>query len=266
MRLLATLTALTSSLMLTACIHNGPNPDDPYESVNRRIHRFNTVFDNILLKPPAKLYKAVLPAAVRASINNFYDNINLIPTVANDILQWDWHNASNDAGRFVINSSIGLAGIFDVAKQYNLPMHRNDLGLTFARWGDKKSPYIVIPLLGPSTIRDGMGMMFEYTFLTPYPYIRNDAVLYSLLGVRYIDLRSQFLDTDRYIAEALDPYTFIRDAYLQHRNFMINGEVADNATGGEAYLDDGANDYVDDIPEATTPALLPAVTDKKTSH
>lgn len=262
MRLLATLTALASSLILTGCMHKGTNPDDPYEPVNRKIHRFNTVFDNIVLKPPARLYKAILPSGVRASINNFYDNINLIPTFANDLLQRDWHNASNDAGRFVINSTIGLAGIFDVAKQYNLPMHRNDLGLTFARWGDKRSPYIVIPFLGPSTIRDGMGMMFEYTLLTPYPYIKNDAVLYSLLGVRYVDLRSQFLDTDRYIAEALDPYTFIRDAYLQHRNYMINGEIPDNATGGAAYIDNGANDYVDEEPEAGS-APAPAAPAKK---
>lgn len=253
MRFIATLTTLASAVLLSACAHKGTNPDDPYEAVNRKIHRFNTVFDNIFLRPPARLYKAVLPGAVRASVNNFYDNINLIPTVASDLLQRDWRHASDDAGRFVINSTIGLAGLFDIAQQYNLPMHRNDLGLTFARWGDKRSPYIVIPFLGPSTIRDGMAMMFEYTYLTPYPYIRNDAVLYSLLGVRYIDLRSQLLDTDRYINEALDKYAFIRDAYLQHRNYQINGDApVDTGAPGDYVDDGGANDYIDELPDSTT--------------
>lgn len=261
MRLPAILTTLTSFLLLAGCMHKGSNPDDPYESVNRKIHGFNTAFDNLLLKPPAIIYKTLLPAKVRASINNFYNNINEIPTVANDILQWNWHSVSNDAGRFVINSTLGIGGLFDVAQQYHLPPNHNDLGLTFARWGDKKSPYIVIPLLGPSTIRDGMAMTFEYTFLTPYPYIKNNAVLYSLLGLRYVDLRSQFLETDRYIGEALDKYAFIRDAYLQHRNYLINGQIPNNATGGDAYLndagkdyvDDAGNDYVDDM-DAETPA------------
>jgi phospholipid-binding lipoprotein MlaA len=248
MRLLITLSTLASSLILAGCLHKGTNPDDPYESINRKIHGFNTTFDSIFLKPPAKLYKAVLPAPVRASINNFYDNINMIPVFANDLLQGDWHNASNDAGRFVINSSIGLAGIFDVASHYGLPLRRNDLGITFARWGDKKSPYIVIPFLGPSTIRDGMGLAFEYTFLTPYPYFNSDVVT-GLLLFRYVDLRSQFLDTDRYVDEALDKYSFIRDAYLQHRNYLITGEgpnqLIDSTQDGKPVEENG-NDYVDE--------------------
>jgi phospholipid-binding lipoprotein MlaA len=254
MRLIATLTTVASSVLLVSCMHKGTNPDDPYEPINREIHKFNMALDATMLKPPAKFYKAVIPAGVRASINNFYNNIYMIPTVANDLLQAQWRHASDDAGRFVVNSTIGLGGLLDVASKYNLPLHRNDLGLTFARWGDKKSPYIVIPFLGPSTIRDGMGMLFEFTVMTPYPYINNDVVLNSLIGLRYVDLRSQFLETDRFLDEALDKYTFIRDAYLQNRNYLITGEEqsGNSPVSDSLYVDDevgDTNDYIDEDPE-----------------
>ena len=256
MRLTTTLTSIASSLLLVSCAHKSMNPDDPYESFNRKVHGFNMVFDKIVLKPPAKLFKAIVPRPVRRSINNFYENIYLIPTVANDLLQAKWRAASDDSGRFLINSTLGVGGLFDVASNYHLPPHRNDLGLTFAKWGDKKSPYIVIPFLGPSTIRDGMASIFEYTLMTPYPYINNDAVIWGLVGLRYIDLRSQFLDTERLFDEALDKYSFLRDAYLQNRHFLIYGEAAADNAGDSLYVDeDGGGDYIDEGP---TPAKEPA--------
>ncbi|KTC99911.1 VacJ family lipoprotein [Legionella erythra] len=246
MRLIASITTLASALLLSGCFHKGPNPDDPYEAINRKIYRFNNAFDATILKPPARLYKAVLPDPVRASINNAYNNINMIPTVANDVLQWEWRYAIKDTWRFVINSTFGVAGLFDVAdKRFGLPPHSNDLGLTFAKWGDKKSPFIMIPLMGPSTIRDGMGMLFEYTVITPYPYIGNDAVIYGLIGLRYVDLRSQLFETERLMSEALDPYAFLRDAYLQHRHYRITGQQGGAlATNGNDNND--GSDYVDD--------------------
>ncbi len=208
--------------LLVSCVTKGTNPDDPYEAINRKTHKFNQKFDGLLLKPFAVVYKVVLPKQVRASVNNAYDNINMIPSVGNDLLQADWRWAIKDFWRFFFNSTFGVAGLFDIAStRFGLPPHSNDLGLTFAKWGNRKSPYIVIPLLGPSTIRDAMGDMFEYAIMTPYPYIKNNAILYSLLGVRYVDLRSQFLDKEALMKEALDPYSFIRDAYLQHRNYKI---------------------------------------------
>ena len=227
-----------SLLLLSGCIKKGPNPADPYEAINRPIHRFNMAFDATFLKPPAKLYKAILPGSVRKSINNFYETIYLIPTVANDLLQADLKNASNDTGRFVINATLGVGGLFDIASVYHIPPHYTDLGLTFAKWGDTHSPYIVIPFLGPSTIRDGMAMMFEYTFLTPYPYINNDAFLYSLLGIRYVDLRSQYLDSEKLLEEALDSYSFLRDAYLQHRQYQLaNGNISNEQMASD-YLEE----------------------------
>lgn len=240
---------------LTACISSGPNPVDPYECINRKTHRFNMAFDATFLKPPAKLYKGFLPPFVRNSINNAYNNINMLPTVANDILQAQWQWAIKDTWRLIINTTFGIGGFVDVACTWGLPPHSNDLGLTFAAWGDKNSPYIVIPFLGPSTIRDGVGEMFNFTFFTPYPYIPSDAVVYTLLGVRYIDIRSQLLEMEKLMQESLDQYAFIRDAYLQRRNFLITGEQEDT---GDLYVEDGAAqtyveagapaDYVEDSP------------------
>lgn len=235
MRLNTMLASMVSTLLLTGCVHKGPNPVDPYESVNRKIHSFNMTVDAIILKPPAKLYVAVIPGRVRKSINNAYNNLDLIPSVANDLLQAEGKWAIKDSWRFIINSTLGVAGLFDVASTFGLPPHSNDLGLTLAKWGDKKSPYIVIPFLGPSTIRDGSGWLFQFALYSPYVYIKNDAVVFGLLGLRYVDLRSQLFDAERLMDQALDKYAFIRDAYLQHRNYLISGAEPDN---GALFVDD----------------------------
>ena len=218
-----------SLFLLASCLPKGTNVDDPYEAINRKTYQFNQKFDGILLKPIAVVYKTVLPKRVRASINNAYDNVNMIPSVANDLLQADFRWAIKDFWRFFFNSTFGVAGLFDIAAtRFGLPPHSNDLGLTFAKWGNPTSPYIVLPLLGPSTIRDAMADMFEYAIITPYPYIKNNAILYSLLGVRYVDLRAQFLDKEALMKEALDQYSFIRDAYLQHRHYKIQMVLSKN--------------------------------------
>lgn len=234
------------ALSLSGCIKSGPNPQDPYEQVNRKIYDFNMALDATILKPPARVYKAMIPGPIRGSIDNAYDNVQMLPTVANDILQLQWRHMIRDTWRFLINSSLGVAGFFDVASNMGLPPHTNDLGITFAKWGDKHSPYIVIPFLGPSTIRDGVAAAFDFSIFMPYAYINNDAVVYGLLGLRYIDLRSQYFETDKLMAEALDKYAFIRDAYLQNRNYRING-AAPLTDPGSLYIDEEeVGDYIDD--------------------
>lgn len=227
--------SLAGSLALAGCATKGTNPADPYESFNRKVYKFNSTFDTIFLKPPAKLYKTVVPAFMRKGVNNFYNNLDLIPTVGNDVLQAEGKWAIRDTWRFIINSSLGIGGVLDVAQTFGLPPHSNDLGLTLAKWGDKKSPYLVLPFLGPSTIRDGAGWLFQFALYSPYVYINDDAVVYSLLALRYVDLRSQLFDTERLMDEALDKYSFMRDAYLQHRNYLISGAEQDN---GALYVED----------------------------
>lgn len=227
MRSTVTCASMIGTLLLTGCVHKGTNPVDPYESFNRKVHNFNMAIDATMLKPPARLYVAVVPGKVRKGINNAFNNIDMLPTVANDLLQAEGRWAIKDSWRFVINSTLGVGGFFDVAATFGLPPHYNDLGLTLAKWGDKNSPYIVIPFLGPSTIRDGSGWLFQFVLWTPYVYINNDAIAYGLVGLRYIDLRSQLFETERLMNEALDKYSFIRDAYLQHRSYLINGTEQD---------------------------------------
>lgn len=268
MRPLIKLTILAATIMLSSCAAKGTNPDDPYEAFNRKVYKFNTAFDTIILKPPARVYAAVVLPQVRAGINNVYNNVNMLPTVANDLLQADGKMAIKDTWRFIINSTLGVAGIFDPASTFSLPPHSNDMGLTFAKWGDKKSPYLIIPLLGPSTFRDSMGMMFDYAIFTPYPYIKSDALLYGILGLRYIDLRSQMLDTERLMDDAIDKYSFMRDAYLQHRQYLITGEQQQESSS--LYVDDEASDANDKVlpetPANGTPSKFPLTTAQHATH
>lgn len=237
MRLIVAFVSMVSCFIITGCVHKGTNPLDPYESFNRKVHDFNLAFDATMIRPPTRLYVMVVPALVRKGIDNAYNNLDMLPTVANDVLQGKGIWAIRDTWRFVINSTLGVAGFIDVANTFGLPPHYNDLGLTFAKWGDKQSPYIVLPFLGPSTIRDGYGLLFQFTLWSPYVYLHNEGLAFGLLGLRYIDLRSQFFDTEKLMNEALDPYAFLRDAYLQHRNYLIIG----------ASQEDGAL-YAQDVP------------------
>ena len=243
------LLVLLLMITVSACMKKGSNPDDPYETLNRETFKFNGAFDRTVLKPPAKLYKAALPPQVRLGISNVYDNLHMVPTVANDLLQGEWLFAIKDTWRFAINSTLGVAGVFDVAAKCSLPPHSNDLGLTFARWGDKRSPYLVIPFLGPSTIRDGVGMLYDYNVFTVYPYIRPYKLQYGLIGLRYIDLRAELFDTERLLQQALDPYSFVRDAYLQHRNHLIGGSTV---TPSNLYIEADDDEDLLDKPSPST--------------
>lgn len=249
MRLNFIVANIAGVFILSGCAHKATNPIDPFEPFNRKVHAFNTVFDNLVLRPPARVYKAVIPAPVRTCVNNFYTNLDMIPTVANDLLQAEGKWAIKDTWRFFVNSTLGVGGLFDVASKFSLPPHSNDLGLTLAKWGDKKSPYLVIPFLGPSTLRDGAGWLFQFAIYSPYVYIHDDRIVYGLLGLRYVDLRSQYLETDHLMDQALDKYTFLRDIYLQHRNYLINGTqpAAAGTTPAESSKGDPSSiEYVDE--------------------
>lgn len=239
MRPLTRISTVALASLLSSCTPRGENPVDPYEALNRKTHKFNMAVDKAVLKPAATIYTTVLPRMVRKGIDNVFNNFDMVPTVANDILQAERKWFIKDTWRLVINSLVGIGGVFDVAEKWGLPAHYNDLGLTFAKWGDKHSPYFVIPLIGPATVRDGFGMLYQFTIWTPYFYFNSVPLAYGLAGTRYVDLRAQLTDSERIINEALDQYSFIRDAYLQHRNYLIQGNEQDN---GELYLEDDKAD------------------------
>lgn len=239
---------LAGVAMLTAsCSHQVQNPVDPFESINRSTFKFNQAYDATLLKPAAKVYAAVLPQLVRSGIDNVFNNIAMIPTVGNDLLQGEFRHAIKDTWRFAVNSTFGIAGVFDIAaKSFSLPPHYNDLGITFAKWGYRDSSYIVIPFLGPSTVRDTAGYSAEYFLMTPYPYIHDQGVVWGLWGLRYVDLRSQLFEREPLLQEAMDKYSFVRDAWLQHRQFRINGgDNAEVASELQSGLVKEGGDYVD---------------------
>ena len=236
---------LSAILGLTGCQHHCMHPDDPFENINRHIFKMNMAFDATVIKPPAMLYTYAVPAPIRAGINNVYANVGMLPVIGNDILQLQSKQIQKDLLRLLINTTLGIGGIRDVATSMNYPAHANDFGLTLAHWGNTRSPYIMVPLLGPSTLRDGFGMLIDYTAFTPYPYIP-DRILYGILALRYIDLRSQLADSMDMLKTALDPYVLMRDAYLQHREALMGNVKEGDSNHSNAPADSSASLYVEE--------------------
>lgn len=202
---------------------------DPLEKINRPIFAFNQGVDTYFMTPVSKGYNAVIPKPIRIGINNFFENISMLSTTANDALQGELNQTIFDAWRFVINTTFGLGGFIDVAAEFGLPKHFNDMGVTFAKWGYKDSTYLMFPILGSSTVRDALGTAAD-TYLSPYPYVNQNSILYGVLAMRYLTVKAQMVDANQLINDvALDPYTFTRDAYYQYRNHKINDNREDKS-------------------------------------
>ena len=210
------------------------NPKDPYEKFNRVMFHFNDGVDTVLLKPLALLYNKIMPGVVSKGISNIYYNIDTIPTVINDVLQANFYQATSDTWRLLINSTVGILGFFDVASHIGLEPNTEDFGLTLARWGYENSNYLVIPFLGPSTVRDGIGWPINYQYMTIYPHIYPIRTRYVIYGIGIISRRADLLHFQDVLNEAtLDKYIFMRDAYLQRRAYLIQR----NKELGNPYLE-----------------------------
>ena len=196
---------------------------DPYEKFNRVIFKFNDVFDTYLIKPVAEIYNAIIPIPLNKGIHNFFSNLNEITTIANDLLQFNFYQMSKDSSRFVINSTMGIGGLFDIATRMNIPEFQNDFGLTLVSWGYKNSNYLVLPFLGSYTFRDGVfGMPVDYFGLSVYPHIEPTSRRYQVLALFFVEHRANLLQFDPVLEEAaIDKYVFMRNAYMQHRIFQI---------------------------------------------
>jgi phospholipid-binding lipoprotein MlaA len=193
---------------------------DPLEPMNRGIYAFNDTLDRFLLRPVAKGYDTVAPRFVKFAVMNFFYNLEQPIYVANHLLQGKFGGAARQTGRFVINSVLGLGGIIDAAKDANLPREPEDFGQTLAVWGVGGGPYLMLPLLGPSNFRDGIGK-FADSFIDPLIQYDDRSVRDKLIILKIIDRRRQLLSADKAIREAADPYIFIREAYLQNREYNI---------------------------------------------
>ncbi len=211
---------LAGSLLLAGCASTHPaTPQDPYESFNRSMYAFNDAADRWVMKPAAQGYHAITPGPFRTAVGNFFDNFKDVYSAANNLLQAEPEKALNDIMRVALNSTFGLFGLIDIATPAGLKNNKTSLGDTFAHWGWKSSNYLVLPFFGPSTVRDGLGLGVSLGINGPERLVyhnTNEAIaFYAVYGV---NTRARYLDLDESLfTAALDPYSYIRDGYLQMR-------------------------------------------------
>lgn len=231
---------------------------DPFEPVNRVVYQFNDKVDKAVIKPIAEGYKAVLPDRVRYCVSNVFGNIGDLPVSLNNFLQGKFKEGGSDLCRVAINSTIGVLGCFDVAAKWGFEKHNEDFGQTLGRWGAPTGPYIVLPLLGPSTLRDAAALFAVDARIDPTRYINDIPVRNQLYGARLVDKRAQLLDTTNLLEDAaLDPYVFIRDAYLTRRRSLVydgNPPQATEAESGQPASDASQPDSTKGASETPKPA------------
>ena len=209
-------------LSVSACTRppNGSPSNDPFEKINRPIYQFNNGLDTVILRPVAKGYSAVTPEGFRSKVTNFFDNLSYPVDIVNAFLQGKIEQGFKDTGRFALNSTLGLAGFLDPATLVGLPEHEEDFGQTFSVWGIPQGPYIVLPLLGPSTVASGIGI-YPNTQVNPITVWPQSSVRSKLFIGWTIESREALLAVDDTVRESFDPYLFVRDAYLQNRQYLI---------------------------------------------
>lgn len=198
------------------------NPRDPLEPMNRVVYSFNDAVDKALISPVAEGYRAALPQFLRTGVANIFSNINDVLIALNNLLQGKFIDAISDVGRVVINSTAGIAGFFDVATHFGMEKHNEDFGQTLGYWGVGDGPYLMLPLVGPSNLRDAVARVVDYR-TDPITYVRSMRLRNSLWGTRALSHRADLLDTSKILeTAALDPYEFLRDAYLQRRRNLVH--------------------------------------------
>jgi phospholipid-binding lipoprotein MlaA len=208
---------------LAGCASTGEerDPRDPFEGFNRGVYRFNDTFDEYLAQPVARTYRKAVHQEIRTRVGNFFANIQDIFIGVNNFLQGKVQEGVNDWARVAFNSTFGLLGIHDVASEWGLEKHNEDFGQTFGRWGTPSGPYLILPFLGSSTVRDGVGTAIDYT-VSPASEIRPINLRNTLYGLYLVNTRAELLDASRLLEEAaLDRYVFQRDAFLQRRRSLI---------------------------------------------
>lgn len=234
-------------LALAGCASGPVNPRDPFEPFNRKSLQFNEGVDAMVLKPVATVYRSKVPPLVRTGVSNFFGNLSDGWSFVNSALQFKFRNAAENFMRLNVNTFFGLGGILDIASDLNIERHREDFGQTLGRWGVPAGPYIMIPLLGPSTLRDTLALTVDKRG-DPIHYVDPMHDRYELYGLRAVDQRSNALRVGVVLEEAaLDKYTFIRDSYLQKRR----AEIFEGSPAGTPA----------DIPDESSdaPAPVPAV-------
>lgn len=222
--------AVILCLWLGACatpMAERSDPRDPYENFNRKVFTVNQVFDQILLKPVAKGYSNYVPDFIQTTVGNFFGNLADVWTAVNNFLQGKPREGMQDTGRVAVNTVFGVAGLADVATKLGIPKHQEDFGQTLGVWGVKPGPYVMLPLFGPSTLRDTVAKPLDL-YVDPLNLASGADVEYSLRAMRLVDDRARLLPTTDMIEKvALDPYQFVRDAHFQQRDAKVRDTQSD---------------------------------------
>lgn len=216
--------------LLAGCATTGMGtPGDPLERMNRATYRFNDVVDRGVLKPVATGYRNHVPQLVRTGVGNFLDNLAFPTTIVNDLLQLKIKDTLIDIGRFAVNTTLGIGGLLDPASAFGIPRNEEDFGQTLGRWGVPAGPYVVLPLFGPSTLRDAPSIYADAQTDLRVALNLDATTKWSLLGISLVDRRAELLAFDASIDSAYDGYAFVRNAWLQRRQYQVkDGDVPDD--------------------------------------
>jgi phospholipid-binding lipoprotein MlaA len=250
--------SMVALLDVSACVSLAPNtprsPQDPWESFNRGVYKFNDKLDRAVAKPVAREYVKVVPHPIRTGVTNFFSNLETPSVMINDALQGKFLAAGNDLERFVLNTTIGVAGILDPATSAGLTRNNEDFGQTLGKWGIHPGPFLELPLLGPSDLRDAPGRFVD-SYLNPRQFIKNYYIKYGLYVPDYVDRRAALLPLDATIRQAYDPYAFVRDAYLARRAYLVSdGKITDEPLADPDEVPDTSSGR---NPAQTTPSAPP---------
>ncbi len=238
--------------LLGGCASNPPKDHayDPIEKVNRGMFKFNDLIDRIVLKPLSQGYVKVMPKRGQIMVSNFFDNAQYVDTILNDFLQGKGGQGTSDLGRFLVNTTVGIGGFFDPATSFGMEKHEEDFGQTLGVWGTPQGAYLVLPVYGPNTVRDAPGLAVSTATSAVFwaGVFLNPAVSIPLSVLAAIDLRSRASNAIRFVNEsALDPYVFTREAWVQHRTFLIydgNPPEPEDAFGNDELGDEDLSDGV----------------------
>ena len=214
-----------------------PDPRDPFEPLNRSVYAFNDGLDRAVLKPAAQGYKKVTPQFVQTGLSNFFSNAKYPVTLVNNLLQGKFAAAASDTARFALNTTFGLGGLLDPATLSGLDRNDEDFGQTLGKWGVPAGPYVVVPFLGPYTVRDGIGSLAD-DFAEPRAYLEDDSTRWTLWAADKFERRVRLLEADALLERTGDPYAFVRSAYLQRREYLVrDGDVPAEAIDPELELE-----------------------------
>lgn len=216
--------------VVSGCASTGKiSEGDPLENFNRGAFNFNKAVDKKLFNPIAEVYDAILPKVVNEGVTNIFSNMNDLSVIANDILQFKFKQAFSDILRFVVNSSLGILGFFDVSTDAGLEKHREDFGQTLAKWGFDSGPFFIIPLLGPTTLRGSMSLIVDGVLLNPTTYIRDTGYSSGLMALQYMDFKADLLSTGELLGiAAVDEYGFLKSVFLQYRDNLVHDRSEDD--------------------------------------